>query len=259
MGSPIRQVRDALIRLFVALVIGAVAPVAGAASTHPFARFGSGRVRSDSRSGGAVVRAELCRSSESGRRPAVVVLHGCGGFSTFDHRLATELPRHGVSTLDVDYFEPTPPPGRRGFCGARDAVGAAFPVWRQEVVDAADHVARLPRVDSRRIGLVGWSLGGGVALATAASRPASSRPSRCSPSAATHPLRPGPCRRPFSSPAASTTRFRSRTRACSIRRSRAPAAPRSSSSTRTGTHRWPGRQGTAGIARAAAFLRRYLG
>src|SRR5579875_866753 len=92
---------------------GAAALVA-AGSAQAFPRFGAGCTRSDFPSGGVVIRAERCGPASGPR--AVVVLHGCGGFDTFDHRLTTELPRDGIATLDVDYFQPTPPPGTRGFC-----------------------------------------------------------------------------------------------------------------------------------------------
>jgi dienelactone hydrolase len=61
---------------------------------------------------GTSIRAELFRATtDSAAGRAIVVLHGCGGFDTFDHRLADTLPREGISTLYVDYFAPTPPPG----------------------------------------------------------------------------------------------------------------------------------------------------
>src|SRR5438105_3292933 len=105
------------------LLTGAVclATLAGSSAAQAFQHFGSGCSRDDFRSVGGRVRAELCRAPAGATR-AVVILHGCGGFSTFDHRLAVELPRYGISTLDVDYFEPTPPSGRKGFCDARGAV-----------------------------------------------------------------------------------------------------------------------------------------
>ena len=71
-----------------------------------FPRFPTGCSRHDVRSGAITIRAELCLAGFIPRR-AVVVLHGCGGFSTFDHRLVTGLPRFGISTLDLDYFVPT--------------------------------------------------------------------------------------------------------------------------------------------------------
>src|SRR6478736_3034124 len=82
-----------------ALLALGVAAAAAAASTFP--RFSAAScTRDDFAVKGGNVRAELCRTGFPGGR-AVVVLHGCGGFSTFDHRLATELPAYGISTLYV--------------------------------------------------------------------------------------------------------------------------------------------------------------
>jgi len=123
-------------------------------------------------SSGTRVRAEVCRATKdaaAGR--AVVVLHGCGGFSTFDHRLAGDLPQMGIATLYVDFFAPTPPPGNRGFCGVRHATPSHrddFSSWQQVVLDAAALLRRTPGVNAHRVGVVGWSLGGGLAVATAA-------------------------------------------------------------------------------------------
>ena len=112
------------------------------------------------------MRAELCRSSRRDA-PVAIVLHGCGGFSTLDHRLATRLPRFGVETLDLDYFARTPLPSRRGFCGARGRFETAFPLWLRTVADAVAHLHALPGTSARRVEIVGWSLGGGVAVASA--------------------------------------------------------------------------------------------
>jgi hypothetical protein len=74
-----------------------------------------------------MVRAELCKAP--GDTAAVVVLHGCGGFSTFDHRLTAGLPHKGISTYDIDYFGPTPPPGKSGFCNADGRFCETFATW----------------------------------------------------------------------------------------------------------------------------------
>ena len=103
----IRPLLPLLALLITALVIGVHAGLS--AGGRAFPRFGAGCARSDFSSAGATVRAELCSPSGSGPSPAVVVLHGCGGFSTFDHRLVAELPSFGIATLDVDFFGPTPP------------------------------------------------------------------------------------------------------------------------------------------------------
>jgi len=143
-----------------ALVAGAL--VLAAPAIRPFPHV-AGCVRADFRSGSATVRAERCGPASGAR--AVIVLHGCGGFSTFDHRLAAELPRHGISTLYVDYFGPTPPPGDKGFCGGGGGGTGPdpFPTWERVAADAAASLR--PRFGY--VGAVGWSLGAGVAIASA--------------------------------------------------------------------------------------------
>src|SRR5437868_6605497 len=139
-----------------ALVAGTLA--VAVPSARPFPHV-SGCVRADFRTAGTTVRAERCGAATGPR--GVIVLHGCGGFDTFDHRLAAELPRYGISTLYVDYFAPTPPPGDRGFCGGvRSARGDVFSVWSRVAADAA----RVLGPSYAHVGAVGWSLGAGVAI-----------------------------------------------------------------------------------------------
>jgi dienelactone hydrolase len=190
------------------------------------------------------------------------VLHGCGGFSTFDHRLATELPRHGISTLDVDYFGATPPLGSRGFCGGGGGFGSdPFPVWIQVTKDAAASLRATRGIDRNRVGVVGWSMGGGVAIAAAwgtkAQRPfdaVAAFSTRGGDSVV------GPVELPptillsgGSTDAIPLTETLPLYRA--LQRANVPSAlyvyPH-------GSHGWPARQGTLGIQHAAAFLLRYL-
>jgi dienelactone hydrolase len=157
----------------IAVVVLATATVAGA---KPFPRFHLRTCsRADFTSAGTRVRAELCRATKVARAGrAVVVLHGCGGFSTFDHRLSGDLPQMGIATLYIDFFAPTPPPGDRGFCGVPDTrpTGSShqdvFSRWQRVVLDAAAFLRRTPGINPHRVGVVGWSLGGGLAVTTAA-------------------------------------------------------------------------------------------
>ena len=98
--------------------------------------------------------------------PAVVVLHGCGGFGGIDEVLARDLPDHGVATYYVDYFGLTPEPSKRGFCGAHRGIESSFRTWQRIVLDATNALKRTAGIDAERVGAVGWSLGGGLALVT---------------------------------------------------------------------------------------------
>ena len=234
---------------------------AAAATPARFPRFGSGCFRDDITSGGATVRAELCRAG-SGPPRAVVVLHGCGGFSTFDHRLVTELPRFGISTLDVDYFAPTPPPGKKGFCNARRRGRDAFPRWVEVARDAGRALRRGGVAPASGIGIVGWSLGGAVATQAAAA-PARQRVFAAVAGFSTGAFGANPAFAALLPPtillsAGATDAVPLADTLPLFRALRAAHVASSLYVYPRGSHDWPGRQGTLGIRRAAAFLRAHL-
>ena len=241
-----------------AAVLALAGPAASASEGFP--HFGAGCARDDFSAGGSTVRAELCRSSAAGGR-AVVVLHGCGGFSTFDHRLAVELPKDGVSTLDVDYFGLTPPPGTRGFCAGPGRAGDVFGTWVRIVRDAAAKLRATPGVDRRGVGVVGWSLGGGVALAAAAGAPtrqafdalAGFSTSSFLPASLIRELPPT-----ILLSAGSTDAIPLAETLPLYRALRADHIPDELFVYPHGSHDWPRQQGSRGIEHAAAFLRRHL-
>jgi len=230
-----------------ALVAGVLA-LAAPAAARPFPHV-RGCVRADFDG----VRAERCGPA-SGQR-AVIVLHGCGGFSTFDHRLAAALPRYGIATLYVDYFARTPPPGNRGFCNVWTRPLDLFSTWER----IASLAAASLRPRFAHVGAVGWSLGAGVALAAAedlhafgavAAFSAIANPGTLAGASRLPPsifLDGGP--RDIVGPANAQALF------AAARAARVPAALYVYGN---GTHEWAGAQGTTGIARAAAFLVRHL-
>ena len=242
-------------RLLAAAGIALVAAGSAGGATTGFPRFGVGCARADFKSGGTTVRAERCGPAQGQR--AVIVLHGCGGFGTFDHTLAADLPRFGIATLDVDLFARTPPPGTRGFCDGPRSAGAVdpFPLWEQTAADAA----RSLRAHYAHVGAVGWSLGGGVAIETAEDlRPFQAvaafsafafpgnlaRAGRLPPSifldGGTHDIVPP---------------VNARDLYAAARQAHVPSALFVYGN---GSHGWPGAQGVAGRRRAAEFLLRYL-
>ena len=226
----------------------AVSPAHGA--LRPLPHLGAGCTRADFQSAGSPVRAIRCGPASGAR--AVIVLHGCGGFSTFDDRLATELPRYGITTLDVAFFDPTPPPSSRGFCNAFSQGPDPFPIWERVAADAAASL----RPQFGHVGAVGWSLGAGLAISTAedmhpfaamaafsalAFPPELARARLLPPSifldGGTHDI----------VPASDAEMLYAAARQGHVRAALYIYPG--------GNHNWPGRQGTAGIARAAAFLR----
>jgi dienelactone hydrolase len=241
----------------VAVIAGVTFLSASAASGGGFPRFGAGCSRDDLSVSGQRVRAELCRAAGEARR-AVVVLHGCGGFSTFDHRVVTALPKDGISTLDVDYFGLTPPPDSKGFCNAAGAIGSAFPTWIRTVAAAAAKLRATSGIAPHAVGIVGWSLGGGLAVAAAEQLQtfdalagfSTGSFGADSDAGALPPTILLSAGRTDAIPLAETLPLYR-----ALRRAHVPSSLYVYS---RGSHNWPGAQGAAGIARAAVFLNRYL-
>jgi dienelactone hydrolase len=236
---------------------------AAAATAGGFPRFGAGCSRDGFTSGGVSIRAELCPAgSGSGPQRVVVVLHGCGGFSTFDHRLATELPSLEISTLDVDYFAPTPPPGKEGFCNARPRARDAFSRWVQVARDAGRALRRDGVAPPSGVGVVGWSLGGAVAIQAAAA-PAGQRVFAAAAGFSTGAFGATPAFAALLPPTillsgGATDAIPLAVTLPLYRALRAAHVPNSLYVYPHGSHNWPGCQGTLGIRRAGAFLRGHL-
>jgi dienelactone hydrolase len=136
-----------------------------------------------------------------------------------------------------------------------------FATWIEVATKAAAKLRATAGIDSRGVGVVGWSLGGAVALAAAAGAPMT---------------------RPFDAVAGFSTGSRDATAVAAhlpptilLSGGRTDAIPLSETLPlyralhheripsqlyvySGGSHDWPGRQGALGIAHAADFLRRYL-
>lgn len=105
---------------------------------------------------------DLMLPAMGGIRPAVLVLHGSGGVSDFPEDVR-ELANRGYITLAPHYFEST------GTSWADlDSIRRHGLTWGQTLLDAVEFARRLPNIDSQSIGLLGFSLGGYLAIAVAA-------------------------------------------------------------------------------------------
>jgi dienelactone hydrolase len=97
----------------------------------------------------------LARPDGPGPFPAVVVLHGCNGFSSASAAIADDLKTFGYVALTVDSL------------GPRDSSGECDRFFVGQEIDAyaaLAHLSQLPFVDSNRIALLGTSMGGYSAL-----------------------------------------------------------------------------------------------
>jgi carboxymethylenebutenolidase len=97
-----------------------------------------------------------------GPHPAVLLLHGCDGFSRHGPRLrdqARHLAGNGYVCLLVHYFD------RDGLTEvAPEDIREHFPGWMLTILDALKYAATLKQVDATRIGLLGHSLGAYLAV-----------------------------------------------------------------------------------------------
>ena len=105
-----------------------------------------------------------------GRRPAMVLLHGCGGFRDRQGHIgarytemAQRLTAAGVHALLLDSLSPR---GERELCTQRAGTRKVTQAnRRRDALGALQWLATRPDVDAARLGLLGWSNGGSTVLA----------------------------------------------------------------------------------------------
>src|SRR6267143_428442 len=95
----------------------------------------------------------------SGRVPAVIVLHSCDGVQPSVTQWARELNRMGYAALVLDSFTGR---GVKEVCTGRTPVSIGSRL--ADVFRAQELLATHPAIDPQRIGVVGFSHGGWVAL-----------------------------------------------------------------------------------------------
>ncbi len=115
---------------------------------------------------GRKVLVEQYEPGDRGKHPALILLHGSAGvlFPGLDLRKrARSLAREGYAVFIPHYFD------RTGHVMVRPSmVHENLSTWTGTVQDCVTYVSARPNVDAKRIGLTGHSLGGYLALATAA-------------------------------------------------------------------------------------------
>jgi dienelactone hydrolase len=142
-GRPDTLVRAMLIRSLLATLLIALAARAEAGQ---FVQFKSGNVP---------LAGYLARPKGNGPFPAVVLLHGSGGFHASMISWADRLSRWGYVALAVDSFGP------RG----RDGAGNVANEQAGDAYGALRYLAERPEVQARPVALMGFSFGGSSTLA----------------------------------------------------------------------------------------------
>jgi dienelactone hydrolase len=92
------------------------------------------------------------------RMPAVIILHGTGGIRYNGVYYAAALNRAGIATLEVDQW------GGRGLTGVASNRPRDRGDMLPDVGGAYRLLAERPDIDDQRIGLMGYSMGGGETL-----------------------------------------------------------------------------------------------
>lgn len=108
--------------------------------------------------------------AQAGGRPALVLLHGCGGAYGAQGRLSERmrfytqwLQQLGVASLVLDSFRAR---GEREVCTQKMGTRKITQTERRrDALGALRWLAQQPGVDPARIGLLGWSHGGSTTLA----------------------------------------------------------------------------------------------
>ena len=116
-------------------------------------------------SGGRTIRMDAAPAPGTGKKPALLLLHGSGGaVSYWAARFAPALTRFGVGLYAPHYFDRT---GTGRATPEMILDGRHFPEWLGAARDAVTAVAEQPSVDPKRIAVLGISLGGYLAMALA--------------------------------------------------------------------------------------------
>src|ERR1700736_5257388 len=98
----------------------------------------------------------LAQPGEPGRHPAIIELHGCDGFGTMDVVVADVLKSFGYVALALDSL------GDANVCEQNSGDGYIAEAF--DAYAALDWLAEQSYVDSNRVALLGFSMGGGATL-----------------------------------------------------------------------------------------------
>lgn len=121
----------------------------------------------------AALQAELFKPKGDGPFPAVVLMHGCGGWQSAVlsglHSHTQHFLDHGYAVLNLDSFGPRGTSGGT-VCESTARLVRALDYRTYDAFDALRYMRSLPYVDKDNIFLMGQSNGGSVAINAAKAR-----------------------------------------------------------------------------------------
>ena len=126
-------------------------------------------------SGGQTVPLEVFLPAASGKHPAVLILHGSSGplppYRADIVSFAEALVAAGIAATMPHYLDSTKPKTKPGKDDLK-LILERRPTFRQACSDALTVMANDARFDATRLGILGFSLGGNLALSLAMAPPA---------------------------------------------------------------------------------------
>jgi carboxymethylenebutenolidase len=130
----------------------------------------AGWTHGEFQSGGKPVEENHCVPSGAGPFPAVVIIHGSGPrdliIDDFED-LCTKLADHGYYAEYIEYYSQTDAVAPNDL----DAMIRNFPTWLNEVQAGIVTLKKNPAIAPKKVGLMGFSLGGFIALTYGVSYP----------------------------------------------------------------------------------------
>ncbi len=139
------------------------------AYSDPALSFETVRFQASEKYNGRTVtlRGELFRPSGTGPFPAVILMHGCGGWQSSVHKAlrthARYLAQNGFVALNLDSFGPRRNSGG-WVCRTSDRLSDARAYRQVDALDAVDFLRARDDVDPDNMFLMGQSNGGSVAV-----------------------------------------------------------------------------------------------
>jgi dienelactone hydrolase len=130
-------------------------------------------------SAGARIDEFHCVPSGRGKSPVVMLLHGCApehfGADEFN-RMCVDLAGHGYYAMFLEYYGAARAPNCSDLAMTPSlSLSPEAPIpddtWMREVVSARDSLALNPKADASRVGVIGFSFGGTLAVITASLKP----------------------------------------------------------------------------------------